>query len=219
MERARLSSPALAKFWRDAIHCHVCTTIAPWRKFRVASRGTARHRLMLLGEAPGRVSLEHGRAFSNPRNLTIRQAFARAVAPKRWELEDVFYITDVVKCWPAKAGRANRSPRPAEVKTCVERHLRHEIEILRPRLIVAFGALAARAAIGRSIAVAESHGRVITSADGIRVLTFTHPSSINITGMRRVGLRSLAEYEDQLSALLRTELAKLIDCSPRKAGE
>jgi len=217
MRRARLASPALAKFWREATGCRICASIAPWRKFGVESRGTARHRLMILGEAPGRVSLDHGRAFSNPRNLTVRRAFARAIAPNRWELEDIFYITDVVKCWPAKADRANRSPRPAEVRTCVERHLRREIEILRPRLIVAFGALAARAAIGRPIALAESHGRAITRGDGVRVIPFTHPSSINITGMRRVGLRSLAEYEDQLAAVLRKELAKLLDC-PAEEG-
>src|ERR1700733_8705655 len=54
-------------FWRRVNRCRECLTIAPWRKFPLGRRGTTRFGLMILGEAPGRVSLETGRPFSNPR--------------------------------------------------------------------------------------------------------------------------------------------------------
>jgi len=163
----------------------------------------------MVGEAPGRVSLENGRAFSNPRNLTIRKAFARAVAPRACELEELFYLTDVVKCWPASASGANRSPLRAEVATCLERHLGLEFELIRPRLVVTFGVRASGAVLGDRISLASAHGKSRVTAAGLRVIPFMHPSTANVMGLRRVGLRSLGDYEDQLSAILRSELREL----------
>ena len=194
-------------FWRRVDRCRECPTIAPWRKFPLGRRGTARFGLMILGEAPGRVSLEHGRPFSNPRNLMIRRAFARAIAPRVFEPEQIFYFSDTVKCWPSSPSGANRSPAAAENATCVSRHLARELDMIRPRLIIAFGVRAAAAAIGMPVKLMAMHATPITTADGIRVIPLMHPSTINIAGMRRVGIQSLADYETQLSALIRDEIA------------
>lgn len=194
-------------FWRGVNRCRECATIAPWRKFPLGRRGTVRFGLMILGEAPGRVSLEHGRPFSNPRNLVIRRAFARAVAPRVIEPEQIFYFSDTVKCWPPSATGANRSPNAAENSTCVERHLTRELELIRPRLIIAFGARAAAAAIGAPVKLAAMHGKPIIGIDGRRVIPLMHPSTINISGMRRVGINSLDDYEAQLTQLLCDEIA------------
>jgi len=195
-----------AELLRQVQRCRVCPSIAPYRKFPTASRGTPKYRLMIVGEAPGRVSLEHGRAFSNPRNLTIRRAFARAVAPLVADLEQVFYLTDVVKCWPAKGSKANRSPTGPEVRTCANRFLRREIELIKPRLVMTFGALAARAVIGTNVILSDIHPRPIDLADGVKVVPLVHPSTVNIAGMRRVGIGSLPEYEEVLAELLRAHL-------------
>lgn len=200
----------LGEFWQRAILCRVCPGIAPHRKFPLASHGTARYRCMLVGEAPGRVSLDNGRAFSNPRNLVVRRAFSRAVAPAKLQLEEVFYVTDVVKCWPATLSGANRSPRASEVRTCVERHLRIEIELLAPGLIVAFGALAVQAVLGAPVRLAEIHGKPQITGGGARLLPLMHPSSANLAGLRAVGICSLAEYEEQLRILLGRELLAVL---------
>lgn len=165
---------------------------------------------MILGEAPGRVSLENQRPFSNPRNLTIRRAFARAVAPRQIEPEDILYFSDTVKCWPASPTGANRSPTRIETTTCIARHLARELEIVRPRVIFAFGARAAAAALGPPVKLSEIHASEIENAGGIRVIPLMHPSTINIAGMRRVGLRSLDAYEDQLAAIFRREIGSLL---------
>lgn len=200
----------LRRWWRTTVRCRQCKTIAPWRKFPPASRGTARFGLMILGEAPGRVSLDNGRGFSNPRNLTIRRAFARAVAPKQLELEDLFYLTDTVKCWPGSPSGANRAPREGEVRLCVTSHLGRELAIIRPRLILAFGARAARAALGYAVRLSLDHGMARHTVEGVRVIPLMHPSTANIAGMRRAGISSLADYEDRLARLIRSELEALL---------
>ena len=197
-------------FWRAALRCRVCPTIAPWHKFPPASRGTPRLGLMILGEAPGRVSLDNRRPFSNPRNLTVRNAFALAVAPLKLEPEQVLYFSDTVKCWPSSPSGANRSPTAAENAQCVARHLPHELAIVQPRVIFAFGARAAAAALGRSVRISELHGSVVERPDGIRVAVLMHPSTINIAGMRRVGIASLSDYEEKLAALFRAELTPFL---------
>jgi uracil-DNA glycosylase family 4 len=194
-------------FWRRVNRCRECPTIAPWRKFPLGRRGTARFGLMILGEAPGRVSLENGRPFSNPRNLVIRRAFARAAAPREIEPEALFYFSDTVKCWPSSPTGANRSPSAGENQTCVARHLRGELKLAAPRLIIAFGARAAAAVLGQPVKLAELHGKAVVIESGIRVIPLMHPSTINIAGMRRVGIRSLDDYEAQLTGLLRIEIA------------
>ena len=201
---------ALARFWRDALGCDVCATLAPNRKFPPKARGTARFGLMILGEAPGRISLENRRPFSNPRNLTVRNAFARAVAPRTLAPESLFYFSDAVKCWPASPTGANRSPSNMETATCVGRHLQQDIAIIRPRVIFAFGARAAVAALGHPVRLAEVHGQTVPNAAGIRVIPLMHPSTINVAGMRRVGIRSLDQYEQELAQLFAREIAPVL---------
>jgi len=200
----------LARFWRSAMGCRVCPTIAPWRKFPPTARGTLRFSIMILGEAPGRVSLNNHRPFSNPRNLIVRHAVARAIAPRQLEPEEILYFSDIVKCWPVSATGSNRSPTARETATCVARHLTRELEIVRPRVIFAFGARATSALLGASVKLSNVHGSVCHSCDGIRVIPLMHPSTINIAGMRRVGIKSLDDYERQLAVLFRKEIGSLL---------
>jgi len=205
----------LDNFWRDAEACQRCVSLAPWRKFPFDARGNPRTGIVILGEAPGRVSLDNRRPFSNPRNLMIRRAFARAVAPKVVEPEAMVYFTDAVKCWPASPTGANRSPSASEVSTCGEVHLSRELALLKPRVIFAFGKRATDALLNRATKLASLHGEVIELQDGIRVIPLMHPSTINIAGMRRVAISSLEDYEVKLAALFRRELDRLkIDVSP-----
>jgi uracil-DNA glycosylase family 4 len=202
---------ALLAFHSEVAACRVCPSIGPWRKFPLGRRGTARHRLMVLGEAPGRVSLENGRPFSNPRNLMVRNAFAQAIAPLTLAPEDLLYFSDTVKCWPASPSGANRSPTAAENATCVARHLIREIAIIRPIAVFAIGARAAAAILGRPVKMLALHGTWLTTVAGLRVLPLMHPSTINIAGMRKVGIRSLPDYEAHLAALFRAELTPILE--------
>lgn len=201
---------ALLAFHAEVVTCRVCPTIAPWHKFPLGRRGTARNRLMILGEAPGRVSLENGRPFSNPRNLVIRNAFAQAIAPLTLAPEEMLYFSDTVKCWPSSPSGANRSPTAAENANCVARHLVRELAIVRPHAVFAIGARAAAAILGRPVKMLALHGTWLTTASGLRVLPLMHPSTINIAGMRKAGILSLPDYEARLAVLFRAELEPIL---------
>jgi uracil-DNA glycosylase family 4 len=207
---------SLLAFHKEIEPCRLCPTIAPWRKFPLGRRGTVRYGLIVLGEAPGRVSLDNGRPFSNPRNLMIRNAFARAIAPLTLEPEQLLYFTDTVKCWPSSPSGANRSPSAAENALCVARHLSRELAIARPLAVFAIGARAAAAVLGHPVKMIELHGRWLTTPAGLRVLPLMHPSTINIAGMRKAGIRSLLDYEERLADLFRPELAPFLpNLTPR----
>lgn len=210
-------APLLA-FHEEIASCRLCPTIAPWRKFPLGRRGTARYGFIVLGEAPGRVSLENGRPFSNPRNLIIRNAFARAIVPLTLAPEKMLYFTDTVKCWPASPSGANRSPSAGENALCVTRHLSRELALARPRAIFAIGARAAAAVLGHPVKMIDLHGRWLTTPAGLRVLPLMHPSTINIAGMRKVGIRSLLDYEERLAALFRAELEPFIPIALASEG-
>jgi len=201
-------NPELRRFWEAASACRECPGLGPWRKFPLEVRGNPAHGVVILGEAPGRVSLENQRPFSNPRNLMIRRAFARAIASSEMEPEELVYFTDAVKCWPSSESGANRSPSIGETRRCRELHLRRELGIVRPKLVFAFGLRAVSALVEDQVKLAAIHGKVIEQ-DGLRIVPLMHPSTINIAGMRRVGIRDLADYEAQLAEIFRREFGRL----------
>jgi uracil-DNA glycosylase family 4 len=150
--------------------------------------------------------------------LTVRRAITRAIAPRQLEPEAFVYFSDAVKCWPSSHSGANRSPSHSETATCIARHLGHELAIVRPRVIFAFGARAAGALLPGPLNLTEIHGKALANPAGLRVIPLMHPSTINIAGMRRVGIDSLGQYETELTALFRLEFAALAPLLDRVGG-
>jgi len=74
---------------------------------------------------------------------------------------------------------------------------------------IAFGVRAATALFERPLRLSENHARPLDHPAGYRVIPLMHPSTINIAGFHRVGLRSLDHYEAQLTELFRREFARL----------
>lgn len=89
--------------------------------------------LMLIGEAPGRDEDLKGEPFVGRAGHLLDQILA-AIDLTR---EQVF-IANVLKCRPPN----NRDPSPAEIQQC-EPYLWHQIELIKPKLIVALGRIAA----------------------------------------------------------------------------
>lgn len=152
--------------------------MAPWRRFDRGAYGTASTGYLLVGEAPGYVSWRKRRRFTGPAGLLIRRALRQVGHPRHRDLEDLFYMTDVVKCHPAPAGNpsSNRAPRAAEVKACSD-FLVRELRALRPSAIVTFGRLAAEH-VGRAIEQAGLSPRP-------ELLMFPHPSPRNQVTIRK----------------------------------
>jgi uracil-DNA glycosylase len=132
--------------------------------------------LMLVGEQPGDREDVEGRPFVGPAGAMLDQALDDAGIDR----ERVF-VTNVVKHFkwrPSGKRRLHERPNQAEIRAC-RPWLDLEQEIVRPDLLVALGATAAQAIIGRDFRITESRGRLLPPIDGgPRLLATFHPSAI-----------------------------------------
>lgn len=99
-------------------------------------------RVVFLGEAPGEVESRVGRPFVGPAGKLLRSTLLGVgIDPL-----DV-YITNPVRCRPP----GNRTPTAGELRVCCDNWLWHELDVLRPDLIVACGATPAKALFGQGV--------------------------------------------------------------------
>ena len=111
--------------------CQKCNNLEPWTKFNSNSHGNINSKYMLISEAPGTISIENQRYWTGISGIRIRNLLSEV---SEYELEDLFYLTDIVKCYPPN----NRTPNVHEINECKD-YLKREIEIIRPKLIISFG--------------------------------------------------------------------------------
>jgi len=191
----------------------------PWRKFGPEVYGDAATGYLLVGEAPGYVSWRKRRRFTGPAGMLIRRALWSIGHPRYRDLEDLFYMTDVVKCHPAAPANpsSNRSPRRVEVEACAD-FLVREIRALQPSVIVALGKAAAenvRRAVSRAMegSGASRHPKGLCQP---KVITFPHPSPRNqATILNRY--RSMRTFEDAVARTFRRLIAGLEAPKDREA--
>ena len=142
----------------------------------VFGEGLPKASLMLVGEQPGDREDIAGRPFVGPAGAMLDKALDEAGI----ERERVF-VTNVVKHFkwrPSGKRRLHERPNQAEIRAC-RPWLDLEREIVRPDLLVALGATAAQAIIGRDFRITEQRGRVMPPTDGgPAVLATFHPSAI-----------------------------------------
>ena len=165
------SLPAL----RDALErCRECP-IGEHATQAVAGEGVPKASLMFVGEQPGDQEDLQGRPFVGPAG----QLFARALGELGIPREQV-YITNAVKHFKFELRgkrRIHKTPAQQEAAACLH-WLESEIGLVDPGLLVALGATAARQLMGISVAVTRERGRILTRADGRRVLVTLHPSAL-----------------------------------------
>jgi DNA polymerase len=162
----------LAEVTRGLTHCRRCPL---WRDATQAvhGEGPASARLMLVGEQPGDQEDLAGRPFVGPAGAILNKALAEAGAPR----ED-FYVTNAVKHFRHEMRgkrRLHKSPNAGEAQAC-RWWFDHERRLVRPRVIVALGATAARAVLGRAVSVMSSRGHAGPLEDGATGFVTVHPS-------------------------------------------
>jgi len=121
---------------------------------------------MFVGEGPGSEEDQRGEPFVGQAGRLLDNMLA-ALGLNR--SQDV-YIANAVKCRPPH----NRTPEPAEVATCLP-YLERQIELIRPKLLVALGRPAALALLGTEISIAGARGRIF-DCRGIPVVVTYHPA-------------------------------------------
>jgi DNA polymerase len=129
--------------------------------------------IMLVGEQPGDREDIAGRPFVGPAGRVLDRALAEA------GIERVgVYVTNAVKHFknePRGKRRIHKKPSDAEIDAC-HRWLERELELVAPRLVVALGATAARAVLGRALPIERNRGRLIRTRGKAQALITVHPS-------------------------------------------
>ena len=131
--------------------------------------------LMVVGEQPGDQEDVQGRPFVGPAG----RLFDQAVADLGWS-RDWLYVTNAVKHFKFELRgkrRMHKTPAQHEVAACLH-WLESEIAQVRPQALIALGATASRALLGRPMAVMRERGRWHTDARGLPVLVTLHPSAL-----------------------------------------
>jgi uracil-DNA glycosylase family protein len=141
----------------------------------VNGEGPPGARLMLVGEQPGNDEDLRGRPFVGPAGQLLRKLIAEAGIPV-----SRVYITNAVKHFSFELRgkrRLHKTPLQRHIAAC-QVWLEREIAGLRPRTIVALGATAIRAVLGRTIPVGRARSQVLALPDGTRVIATYHPSAL-----------------------------------------
>jgi uracil-DNA glycosylase family protein len=139
----------------------------------VFGEGPAAAPLMLVGEQPGDQEDRQGHPFVGPAGQLLDRALAEAGIDRAQ-----VYVTNAVKHFkyePRGKRRLHKKPADAEVAAC-HQWLERELELVAPALVVAMGATAARALLGRATPIEANRGRLLPYTAGMQILVTVHPS-------------------------------------------
>jgi uracil-DNA glycosylase len=154
--------PALREFIGDCRRCKLW----PTRTHIVFGVGNPNAELMFVGEGPGADEDARGEPFVGRAGQLLTEIIERGMGMKRSEV----YICNVVKCRPP----GNRNPEPDEVAAC-EPFLLRQIELVRPRVIVALGTFAVQSLLEVKTPISKLRG-VWHDLRGTRMMPTFHPA-------------------------------------------
>jgi uracil-DNA glycosylase len=190
----------LAGMKRDQSVCRACIAAGyPLESMPVVAPGDSQ-RAYLFGQAPGIVEGEERRPWRGRAGKTLR----RWLEMEEDEFYATFHCASVTRCYPGRApsGRGDRTPTPEEQRLC-ETWRDHELRLLRPRLVVTVGGLAARRMLGVS-SVTECVGKRYELGNAVAI-PLPHPSGasswLNDPANRARVAEAVASVKDVLGTL------------------
>lgn len=161
---------AFAALRERVMQCVKCPHLAATRKNVVFGVGNIHAELMFIGEAPGADEDEQGEPFVGKAG----QLLTKIIEAMGLRRSDV-YIGNVLKCRPDTPGQpaGNRKPTAEELKTCLP-YLQEQIDLIRPRVLVALGGTAMEGLLGKS-GITKLRGQW-HSYRGIPLMPTYHPA-------------------------------------------
>lgn len=156
---------------RDCTACHLYRRATQ----TVFGEGPKHAPIMLVGEQPGDYEDVAGKPFVGPAGKIMDRALEEAGIDR-----EHVYVTNAVKHFkwePRGKRRIHKKPNAREIAAC-RPWLEAEIHLVKPRLVVCLGAIAARAVFGTSFRVTRERGKVLSSKLAPKVLATVHPSSL-----------------------------------------
>ncbi len=183
-EGVKTKAQALEEVRRQVLRCTRCD-LHKTKTHYVFGSGNPYADLMFVGEAPGAEEDKKGKPFVG----RAGQLLDRLLQEVGLNRETDLYITNVLKCRPPR----NRDPEPDEIQACFP-YLKAQIQILRPRLLVALGRFAAWTLYGMQKKMSLLRMQVQQSKFGIPLVVTYHPAA----ALRREALTDEMRRDFQL---------------------
>ena len=150
-----------------ALHCTACK-LCQGRNHVVFGVGNPKAEIMFIGEGPGQHEDEQGEPFVG-RSGQLLDKYLFAIDLDRTKN---CYIANIVKCRPPQ----NRDPQPAESEACMP-WLREQFRLLKPKIVVCLGRIAAQRMIRKDFSVTKEHGQLYEKG-GILFMGTFHPAAL-----------------------------------------
>ena len=163
----------------ECMACRKCA-LAETRNNVVFGSGNPNAEVMFIGEGPGEQEDLKGEAFVG-RAGKLLDDMLEIIDLDRSKI----YITNMVKCRPPQ----NRDPLNVEQEACIG-YLRNQVAIIRPKIIVCLGRIAAMKLIKEDFKITKEHGQWVEKA-GVHMTAMYHPAAL----LRNPGWRPAA-FED-----------------------
>lgn len=147
-------------------NCTKCDLHKGRNKF-VFGVGNPKADVLLIGEGPGAEEDKQGEPFVGRAGKLLNDIL-KAIKFTREEV----YIANVVKCRPP----GNRTPLPEEMESCMP-YLQKQIELIRPKLILCLGLVAAGALLKKKDSLGKMRGKIF-EFDHTKVMVTYHPAAL-----------------------------------------
>ena len=154
----------LEKTCKTCVRCGLCET----RRNVVFGVGNPDSQLMLVGEGPGEQEDLKGEPFVGPAGKLLDDMLS-IIDVSRTEN---CYIANIVKCRPPQ----NRDPMETEQDACIG-YLENQIDLIKPKIIVCLGRIAAMRLIRSDYRITREHGQWVEK-DGVWYTAIYHPSAL-----------------------------------------
>ena len=149
--------------------CSSCTrcTLCQTRTNVVFGVGPQDADIMFIGEGPGEQEDLKGEPFVGAAGKFLDEMLSIIDLGRH-----NCYIANIVKCRPPK----NRDPHQEEQSACID-YLRNQVALIRPKIIVCLGRVAAKKLINPNYRITKEHGQWICS-NGVWMTAIYHPSAL-----------------------------------------
>ena len=189
---------AFAALRERALACVKCAHLASSRKNVAFGVGSIDAQFMFVGEAPGADEDEQGEPFVGKAG----QLLTKIIQATGLSRADV-YIANILKCRPDTPGQSagNRKPTSDEMATCIP-YLHEQIDLIRPKVIVALGATAVEGLLGKTLGITKLRGTWKTYR-GTPLMPTYHPAYL----LRNQAMSEKRKvWEDMLAVMEKLEM-------------
>ena len=150
----------------ECCQCRACA-LADTRKNVVFGVGNTEAEVLFIGEGPGANEDEQGLPFVGAAGKLLDDMLAMIGLTR-----ESVYITNIVKCRPPQ----NRDPLNTEKDACIG-YLRRQVALMRPKIIVCLGRIAAAELIKPDFKITQEHGQFFEKR-GVQMMALYHPAAL-----------------------------------------